>query len=197
MLKDLYNWTIHWSGTPHAMYALFFISLAESSFFPLPPDLLLIPMCLATPHLSFLYALICTVGSVLGGVIGQGIGFYGGRPIVKKLFHQDLIASAENLYKKYDVWALGIAGFTPIPYKVFTILSGILRIRLITLVFVSFLSRGGRFFSVAALIYFFGEPINRFIQNYFNLLSVAFVVLLIGGFLAIKLIGKKRNRLAD
>jgi len=191
MIRELYHWTIHWAATPFAMPALFFIALAESSFFPLPPDLLLIPMCLASPEHSFLYATIAMVGSVLGGVIGLLIGRYGGRPLVKKVFDEKKISWAEHLYQKYDVWALGIAGFTPIPYKVFTILAGVLNIRVRELVPISFLSRGGRFFLVATLLYFYGEPMKAFISEYFNLLTIVFVVLLVGGFVAVKLFTRR------
>ena len=193
MIKDLYNWTIQWAGTPFAGWALFFIAFAESSFFPFPPDLLLIPMCLANPENSFYYAGICTLGSSLGGVFGQGIGHFGGRPIARKMFSKDLIARGESLYKKYDKWAIAIAGFTPIPYKVFTILAGILGIRYSTLFIVSLFARGARFFTVATLLYLFGEPISAFIQKYFNILSIVFVVLLLGGFFAIKLFAKKNG----
>jgi len=193
MLKDLYNWMIHWAATPFAVPALFFISFAESSFFPLPPDLLLIPMCLANPENSFWYALVCTVGSVLGGVFGLGIGRYGGRPLLKKLVNQKRIDWAEHLYQKYDAWAIGIAGFTPIPYKVFTILAGALHIRVWVLVVVSIISRGGRFFLVATLIYFYGEYANAFIEKYFNLLTIGFIILLVGGFVIMKVFSKRHQ----
>lgn len=186
MLKDLYNWTLHWAGTPFAVHALFFLALAESSFFPLPPDILLIPMCLGNPEKAFWYAAVCTAGSVIGGVIGLWIGRYGGRPILKKLVDERRIQWAEQLYNKYDAWAIGIAGFTPIPYKVFTILAGALNIRVRVLVVVSSLSRGGRLFLVAMLIYFFGEPVKSFIDRYFNILTIVFVLLLLGGFAVMK-----------
>lgn len=193
MLKDLYNWMIHWAATPFAVPALFFISLAESSFFPIPPDLLLIPMCLANPQQSFWYATVCTVGSVIGGVIGLGIGRVGGRPILKKLVDQKRIDWAEHLYQKYDVWAIGIAGFTPIPYKVFTILAGALNIKVKVLVIVSIISRGGRFFLVATLLYFYGDTVHAIINKYFNLLTIAFVILLVGGFAVMKFFSKRHS----
>ncbi|MCP5464860.1 MAG: DedA family protein [Deltaproteobacteria bacterium] len=193
MIKDLYNWMIQWSGTPAAPYALFLIAFAESSFFPLPPDLLLIPMCLAEPDQAFWYAALCTLGSVLGGGFGLGIGKYGGRPVLQKLIHEDRIAWAEQLYQKYDAWAIGIAGFTPIPYKVFTILAGILRIKLRKLILVSIFSRGARFFLIATLLHYKGELMREFIDKYFNLLSILFVLALLGGFAAVKFLGRKKT----
>jgi membrane protein YqaA with SNARE-associated domain len=197
MIKELYNWTIHWAATPFASYALFFIAFAESSFFPLPPDILLIPMCLASPENSFIYAAICTVASVLGGIFGMGLGKFGGRPLVLKLLGYDRIQAVERLYQKYDVWAVGIAGLTPIPYKVFTIAAGIFRIRFLGFVIVSIFSRGARFFIIATLIYFWGEPIKELIDKYFNLLSIGFVVLLVGGFFAVKYITKPKKPVLD
>lgn len=195
MLKDLYDWMIHWAATPHAVPALFFIALAESSFFPLPPDLLLIALCLARPEQAFFYAVVCTVGSVLGGIIGLGIGRYGGRPLVDRVFDRQKILAAEKMYQKYGAWAIGIAGFTPVPYKVFTILSGVLRIRLSVLAAVSVVSRGARFFLVSGLIYFYGVAIQEFINRYFNLLSVVFMFLLVGGFFVIRLYSVRAKKL--
>lgn len=189
-MKALYDWMIHWASTPYSVYALFLISFAESSFFPLPPDLLLIPMCLGNPKQSFFYATVCTIASVLGGVLGVFIGKKGGRPVIQKLFDEKKVAWAENLYQKYDGWAIGIAGFTPIPYKVFTILAGALKVNLKTVVFVSTISRGARFFMIAGLIYYFGKPIQSFIDKYFNLLTIGFVVLLFGGFIVVRLLSR-------
>lgn len=193
MLKDLYHWTLSLALLPQAGLALFLLSFAESSFFPLPPDLVLIPMCLAEPKLAFFYAGICTAGSVLGGIFGFAVGRYGGRPILKKLFHEDKINWVEGVYKKYDAMAIGIAGFSPIPYKVFTLAAGAFKIDLKTLIVVSIFARGGRFFLIAALIYFFGEPIKAFIDEYFNVLSLVFAVLLVGGFVAIKIFARRQS----
>jgi membrane protein YqaA with SNARE-associated domain len=187
MIKDLYNWTLAWSTSLYAPWALFFISMAESSVFPLPPDLLLIAMCLASPEQSFFYALICSVGSVLGGIIGHALGKFGGRPLALKIFSEEKIQTAESLYRRYDKFAIAVAGFTPIPYKVFTIAAGMLKIPLFTLVWVSALTRSARFFLVATLIYFYGAPIKAFIDTYFNLLTIGFTVCLIGGFFILKL----------
>ena len=194
MVKDLYDWMIQWASTPYASYALFFIAFAESSFFPLPPDLLLIPMCVAQPHMSFVYALICTVGSTLGGGFGYGLGRFGGRPLLRKLFSIEKLDWVEKVYKKYDAWAIGIAGFSPIPYKVFSVSAGVFHIKFMTLMLVSFVARGGRFFLIGGLIYFFGKEIQNFIDRYFNILTIVFTVCLIGGFVAIQWVSKSKMK---
>lgn len=191
MLKALYDWTLSWSAHPQAPYALFLVAFAESSFFPIPPDLLLIPMCLAMPEQSFFYALICTVGSVLGGVFGFGIGLYGGRPLMLKVFKHEKVVWIEKLYQKYEAWAIGIAGFSPIPYKIFTIAAGVFRVRLKILIVMSLLSRGARFFIIATLLYFYGVPIKNFIDTYFGWVTLGFVILVVGGFVAIKFMVRK------
>lgn len=193
MLKDLYTWVLSFAAVPYASWALFIIAFAESSFFPLPPDILLIAMCLGDPSNAFFYALLCSIGSVLGGVFGYGLGKFGGRPILLKMFSQDKIDGVENLYKRYDSWAIAIAGFTPIPYKIFTIAAGAFRIKLKTLVVVSVFTRSARFFLIAGLIYAFGEPIREFIDKYFNILSVVFVVLLLAGFWAMRFFSKSKK----
>ena len=190
MLKKLYNWVLHWAETPYGTWALFILAFAESSFFPIPPDVLLIALAVGAPKKSLKYALVCSIGSVLGGCLGyligwqfmQGIGnriieFYGLAPKV---------AYIEALYQQYDAWAVAIAGFTPIPYKVFTIAAGAFNINFLVFVLASVVSRSARFFLVGGLIYVFGPRIQAFIDRYFNILAVAFVVLLIVGFIAIK-----------
>jgi len=132
------------------------------------------------------YALVCTIGSALGGAAGYGIGISGGRPILKRFVSKEKIALVHSYFEKYEAWAIGIAGFTPIPYKIFTISAGVFYIDFIKFVLVSFLSRGARFFLVAGLIVLFGEYITDFINKYFNLLSILFVVLLVGGFFVVK-----------
>jgi membrane protein YqaA with SNARE-associated domain len=132
------------------------------------------------------FAFICTLASVLGAVFGYIIGKYGGRPLLNKLFKQEKILIVEKYYQKYDVWAVGIAGFTPIPYKVFTISSGVFHMDIIRFLIASVLSRGARFFMVAGFIYIFGESIKPFIDKYFELITVIFTVLLIGSFYILK-----------
>jgi len=192
MLRRLYDWVLHWAETPYGSWALFFLALAESSFFPVPPDVLLIALAISIPARSFRYALICSAGSLLGGVIGYLIGYQFmdliGLRIVDFYGFTQQYAAVGDLYNRYNAWAVGIAGFTPIPYKVFTISAGAFKINFIIFFIASAISRSARFFLVGWLIYKFGPGIKRFIDRYFNILAVAFVVLLIGGFIVIKYI---------
>ncbi len=192
MFHDLVAWVVAWAHTPYAPAALAVLAFAESSFFPIPPDVLLISLCLISPAHSFGYALLCTVSSVLGGMFGYGIGRYGGRPILERFMSAPKIRTVERYYQRYDVWAVGLAGFTPIPYKVFTVSAGTFLLDFKRFILASFVGRGGRFFLVAALFYFFGEPIGAFVKRSLNLLSVAFAVLLVGGFAAIHWWSKRK-----
>ncbi|HDH01113.1 MAG TPA: DedA family protein [Nitrospirae bacterium] len=172
------------------MPALFLLAFAESSFFPIPPDVLLITLALSIPSKSFRYAAVCTAGSVLGGVAGYFIG-YGlmdliGTPILEFYGVMDKYEYIQELYMRYDAWAVSIAGFTPVPYKVFTISAGAFKINFVIFVLASLAGRAGRFFLVAALIYRFGPPIRKFIDKYFNLLTIVFFVLLILGFIVVR-----------
>ncbi|MBI5778398.1 MAG: DedA family protein [Planctomycetes bacterium] len=190
-LKKLYNWVLSWANSPWGAWALFVLAVAESSFFPIPPDILLIALGLSIPTKSFRYALICSVGSVLGGVIGYYIG-YGlyetvGSYVVNLYNLQEAFDKISCMYQDNAFMAVAIAGFTPIPYKVFTIAAGVCRINLWIFILASILSRSARFFIVATIIRFGGAPAKRFIDRYFNLLTIIFVVLLVGGFLLIKL----------
>jgi membrane protein YqaA with SNARE-associated domain len=190
MLRRLYDWVLHWAETPYGSWALFLLAFSESSFFPIPPDILLIALAVAIPKKSLKYALICSAGSVLGGCFGYLIGwqfmasvgtrivdFYGLTPKIEYI---------EVLYNKYDAWAVGIAGFTPIHYKVFTIAAGAFKINFSVFVMASLVSRSARFFLVGGLIYIFGPGIQSFIDKYFNILAILFTALLIAGFLIIK-----------
>jgi membrane protein YqaA with SNARE-associated domain len=189
-LKRLYDWVLHWAETPYALPALFVLAFAESSFFPVPPDVLLITLAISIPRRAFGYALVCTLGSVLGGMFGYFIGLKLidtiGMPIIRFYGAMDKYEYIQSLYMRYDAWAVGIAGFTPIPYKVFTIAAGAFKISFPVFVLASIAGRAGRFFLVAALIYRFGPPIRDFIDRYFNLLTIVFLVLLIGGFVLIR-----------
>ncbi|GAB4535850.1 MAG: YqaA family protein [Thermodesulfovibrionia bacterium] len=191
-LKRLYDWVLHWAETPYAVPALFILALAESSFFPVPPDVLLITLAISIPKRAFGYATICTVGSVLGGMLGYLIGLKLidtiGMPIITFYGAMDRYSEIQSLYMKYDAWAVGIAGFTPIPYKVFTIAAGAFKINFPVFVLASIAGRAGRFFLVSGLIYFFGPSIKTFIDKYFNLLTFVFFALLIGGFLLVRYI---------
>jgi membrane protein YqaA with SNARE-associated domain len=181
-----------WISGKYGVWALFFIAFIESSFFPLPPDIFLIALCIALPALSFRYAAICSVGSVLGGALGYGLGYWFmdgvGMSIIDWYGMSNKYQMVQQYFKEYDVWIVGTAGFTPIPYKLFTITAGFVHSNFITFMIVSFVARSARFFLVAGLIWKFGPQIKNFIDRYFNILSIAFVVLLIGGFLLIKLV---------
>lgn len=188
-LKRLYNWVLHWAETPYGSPALFILAFAESSFFPVPPDVLLMALSLSIPKKSFRYALICSIGSVLGGIFGflLGLQFWEiGKVILFKYIDPERFEQIRFYFQNYEAWAVGIAGFTPIPYKVFTISAGFFRVDFTVFVIASILSRSARFFLVSALIYFFGPSIKRFIDRYFNLLTVIFTVLLTGGFILLK-----------
>lgn len=190
-LRRLKAWVEGYAERPYAEWALFAIAFAESSFFPIPPDVLLIAMAVIVPSKAFRYGLVCLAGSVLGGVFGFFIGwaFYEtiGQPILQFYGAMGHYETVRQLYNEHAFWAILAAGFTPIPYKVFTIAAGAFEVSLTTLVIASILGRGGRFFLVAALFYFFGAPIKKFIDKYFEVLTVVFLVFLIGGFVVVRL----------
>ena len=191
MLRRLYSWVLHWAETPYGSWALFLLALSESSFFPVPPDVLLIALAVSIPKKSFKYALICTAGSLIGGCLGYLIGWQFmitvGEKIIQFYGLTHKMQYIKDLYMQYDAWAIGIAGFTPIPYKVFTISAGAFDINFTVFIIASAVSRAARFFLVAWLIYLFGPKIKTFIDKYFNILAITFVVLLIAGFVIIKL----------
>ena len=180
MIHDLIQWTIHWAQTDYGTYALFLIAFVESSFFPIPPDVLLIALSIISPQIAMFYATVCTVGSVTGGAFGYLIGLKGGRPILERFFAHEKIVLVHNYFEKYEAWAIGIAAFTPIPYKVFTIAAGVFYINFKKFMLVSILGRGGRFFIVAGLIMLFGAEIKHFIQKNYDLFPIIHITLLIG-----------------
>ncbi len=190
MLRRLYDWVLHWAETPYGTWALFLLSFCESSFFPIPPDVLLIALAVGIPKKSFKYALVCSAGSILGGCLGYLIGWQFMAGIGEKIIAfyglTQKIEYIKDLYTNYDAWAIGIAGFTPIPYKVFTISAGAFNINFLVFIIASTISRSARFFLVGSLIYIFGPRIQTFIDKYFNILAVAFMVLLVAGFVIIK-----------
>ncbi|NIQ00013.1 MAG: DedA family protein [Nitrospinaceae bacterium] len=190
ILRKTYDWVLHWSATKYAVPALAILAFAESSFFPIPPDVLLIAMAVAVPLKAFRYAAICSVASVLGGMFGYLLGWQFmdvvGSRIVEFYHFQAQWDKIGGWYQEYNAWAVGAAGFTPLPYKVFTLAAGAFEINFPIFVLASLVSRSARFFIVAALIYRFGAPVKMFIEKYFNLLSIAFFILLALGFVAIK-----------
>jgi membrane protein YqaA with SNARE-associated domain len=193
-IKDLSIWVIHWAHTPYGGLALFVLAFCESSFFPIPPDALLIALCMANSPLAFWYALICSLGSILGGIFGYWLGRMGGRPLLERWVKPERILLVQQHYQRWDVWAVAVAGFTPIPYKVFTISAGAFLLSFVRFVLASILSRSARFFLVAGLFYFYGPAINSFIVRYFNILSICFIILLLLGFWFLRMSSKKAMR---
>jgi membrane protein YqaA with SNARE-associated domain len=189
-IRQIYDKSLLWVQSPSGVWALFLLAVAESSFFPIPPDVFLMMLCIAAPKKAFRYAAICAVGSVLGGAIGYGLGMGFMDTLGVKILDwyglQDKYVVVQDLYQRYDALAVGAAGFTPLPYKLFTITAGAFKINFVTFILMSIVSRSARFFLVAALIYKFGAPIRYFIEKYFNLLTILFLILLIGGFLLIR-----------
>jgi membrane protein YqaA with SNARE-associated domain len=194
LVKQLYDWMLSWADSPYGVPALFCLAFAESSFFPLPPDVLLIALALGNPGNAWLYATVATVGSVLGGAFGYGIGWYGGRPVLKKIMGQERVDVVHNYFQRYEAWAILIAGFTPIPYKIFTIGAGAFFVDFKTFMMASVVSRGARFFLVAGAIQLFGPWIKEIIEKYFNLFSIGFIVLLGLGFWIVKYQGQKLTK---
>jgi len=189
-IRVTYDWVLGWAERPGGVWALTGISFAESSFFPIPPDILLIPLCLSAPKRAFWYAGLCTAASVAGGMLGYGIGFLFfesvGGGIIEFYGLAEFFERVGGFYSRYAAGFVVVAGFTPIPYKVFTIAAGFFEVNFPIFVAASMVGRGGRFFLVAALLRFFGEPMKDFIDRYFNWLTVALGVLFVGGFAVIK-----------
>lgn len=191
ILKRLYDWVLHWAETPYGTPALFILAFTESSFFPVPPDVLLIALGLSLPRRAFRYALFCSIASVAGGIFGFLIGlkfWQIGSAILFKYIDSRTFEEVRHYFQNYEAWAVAIAGFTPIPYKVFTISAGFFRVDFSVFVIASAISRAARFFLISGLIYFFGPSIKNFIDRYFNLLTLIFTGLLIGGFLLLKFV---------
>lgn len=190
MLKPLYDWTMRLAEHPRALWVLAIVSFVESSVFPIPPDVLMIPLILAAPHRAWLIALVATVSSVLGGILGYAIGALAfdqiGQPILEALGKLDRIEEFNVRFNEAGFWAVLGAGITPFPYKVITIMSGWTGMPLATFIVTSIVARGLRFFIVAALLWKFGAPVRDFIERRLGLVFTAFFVLLIGGFLALR-----------
>jgi len=190
VLHSLYDWTMDLSGRRHALTALAVVSFIESSVFPIPPDVLLIPMVLAARERAWLIAAVCTITSVLGGLAGYGIGLFLfeqiGRPLLEFYGYTDRFGDFQAYYNDWGAWAVFIAGTTPFPYKVITILSGVTALSVPVFLVASVLARGIRFFLVAGLLWYFGEPIRAFIERRLGLLFTLFCILLIGGFVALR-----------
>jgi membrane protein YqaA with SNARE-associated domain len=187
MLRGLYDWTLDLAAHRHARWGLALVSFVESSVFPIPPDVALIPMVLAKRDKAWLYATICTVASVLGGAFGYAVGYFLfdtlGQYILNLYGYQQAYESFSENFNAWGVWIVLIAGFTPFPFKVITIASGVTHLNFAIFMLVSLFARGARFYLVAGLLWWFGPPIKNFIDRYFGILSFAFIALLLGGFL--------------
>ena len=202
IFKQLYDWVLNLSNKKNSNYSITLLSLSESIFFPIPPDVLLIPLCLGNRHKALYFAFLCSISSIVGGVIGYFVGksLWWSIPgieysAIANIFFDyvpgltdDSFNHIKNLYDKWDFWIVFTAGFTPIPFKLITISSGTFNINFMMFVIASIISRSARFFLLAILIRIFGERIRLFIEKYFNILAILFTVMLIGGFAIIKLI---------
>jgi len=198
-LKKKYNWVLKWAETPYGPLALFILAFTESIFFPIPPDVLLIALALGSIKKSFRFAINCTIGSISGAFVGYAIGHLAWTTATGEFtgfatfffnnipgFSVNLFNRIKDLFNQWDFWVIFTAGFTPIPYKVFTITSGVFDINLMMFLIASVISRGARFFLIGFLIWKFGHGIKRFLEKYFNIVTLGFTACLIGGFVTIK-----------
>ncbi len=190
MIRKLYDWTMAQAQSRHALWVLAFVAFIESSVFPIPPDVLMIPMILAAPHRAWLIALVAMVSSVLGGIAGYAIGALAwetlGEPILTALGKADAMAEFGARFNDFGFWAVLTAGITPFPYKVITIMSGWTGMPLGTFIATSVLARGLRFFIVAGLLRTFGDPVRAFIEQRLGLVFTLFIALLLGGFFLVR-----------
>ncbi len=189
-VRRLYNWTVDWANRPGGAWALFGIAFIESSFFPIPPDVLLLALCVGAPKKSFWFALICSAGSVLGGMFGYLIGATAWQALqgyfIPYVFSQALFDKVQELYQGNAFAAVLTAAFTPIPYKVFTVAAGVFEVNFWTLVSASVVGRSARFFLVGGILYFFGPPVKSLLEKYFDWFAWALLALGVGGFVALK-----------
>ena len=190
MLQRLYARILEIAAGPNALAALLVVSFAESSFFPIPPDILLIPMIMARPHQAFRLAALCTLASVAGGLLGYAIGYFLfdaiGRPVLEFYNAMGSYEALKAGFAEWGVWIIIIKGMTPIPYKLITIASGVAQFDLIPFILASIVSRSLRFFLVAALLWYFGDAARQFIERRLTLVTTVFAVALVGGFVALR-----------
>ena len=192
MLRKLYDRVFDLARSRHATKALAVVSFAESSFFPIPPDVMLAPMVLARPDRAYFYAMVCTVASVLGALLGYAIGYFlepVGLQMLALLGKADTFEASKALFQQHGAWVILIKGLTPIPFKLITIASGIFQFNLALFLALCVVTRGARFFLVAFVLKRWGEPMLAVIEKRLALFTVLFVVLLVGAFFAVKLIG--------
>ncbi len=189
MVRRLYDWVMAFAVHRHAMWALAGISFIESSIFPVPPDVLLIPMVLAARNRAMTIALVCTVASVLGGMVGYGIGYFfyetAGRDIIAFYGLSHAFEGWRAAYQEWGGWIVAIKGLTPIPYKLVTIASGVFELDLATFTIASVVSRGLRFFVEAALLWYIGPPVRHFVERHLTMVTTVFLVALVGGFVVV------------
>ncbi len=201
-LKNIYDWVLRLADKPNGEISLSILSFSEASFFPIPPDVLLIPLCIGNRNKAFLFAFLCSVSSIFGAILGYYVGKILWWDIPGKEYSYianifinhvpgitvDGLTKIQNLYEQWNFWIVFTAGFTPIPFKLITISAGTFNIDFMMFVIASMVSRSARFFLVASLIKIYGETIRNFIDNYFNYLAILFTILLLGGFVIIKYI---------
>ena len=198
-LKNLYNWVLSWSNSRWGAFALFFLAFIESSFFPIPPDVLLIALCLGSRSKSIFYVTVCSLGSALGGIFGYSIGYFLWWNSAQEFsqfanfffntipgFSAEIFFDIKQKYEEWNFWVIFVSGFTPIPFKVFTVSAGAFNINFNLFLIASLIARSARFLIIGGLIWRFGEPIRSFIDKYFNILAFLFSFLLIGSFFIIK-----------
>jgi membrane protein YqaA with SNARE-associated domain len=190
MMRRIYDWMMGMARSDKAPHALFTVSFIESSFFPIPPDVMLVPMVLAQRMKAWWFATLATIGSVLGGAAGYAIGYFFfeaiGQPILAFYGKADSFDQFALWFNEWGVWILIIKGMTPFPYKVLTITAGVTKMPFLEFMVASVVARAMRFFLVAGLLYWFGEPIRDFIEKRLSLVTTLFVVGLVGGFIAVK-----------
>jgi membrane protein YqaA with SNARE-associated domain len=189
-MKKLYDWMMRTAAGPKAPHALAAVSFAESSFFPIPPDVMLIPMVLANRSKAWWYATVATVASVFGGIAGYAIGYFLYQTLGTKILglygYADSYEQVSKLFNEWGVWILIAKGWTPFPYKVLTIMAGVAQMAIVPFIVASIIARAMRFYLVAGLLYFYGEPIRDFIEKRLTLLTTLLVVGLVGGFIAVR-----------
>jgi len=191
--RRLYDWVIHWAETRYALAALIILAFAESSFFPIPPDVLLLPLCLGRPKQAFRFAFWCSLASILGGIAGYWMGFGLWHSGLNDIcfdyvpgFTPAVFDKVQTLYDEWNFWIVFTAGFSPLPYKVFTITAGVFHINFAMFLLASIVSRSARFYIEAALIHRYGLPVREFVEKRLGMMSLLFCLVLVGGFVAIK-----------
>ncbi len=193
-IRRLYDWVLGWADTRHGVTALAVLSFAESSFFPIPPDVLLVALCLGNRAKWLRFALVCSVASILGGLVGYGIGWGFWQSLDQYFFayvpgfSPEKFEAVKGIYEDWNFWIVFVAAFTPLPYKVITITAGVMAINLPMFFIATVVGRSARFFLVSALLARYGEPVRDFIDRKFNLVTIAFAVLLVGGFVVLEFV---------